>query len=147
LGVVDEHGRAEAEVRGQRLSLAVLRQHRSVAHHPEFVAVATTGPAEDTQHVVVSHATHSSTVPGPPRPRSGGPRGRNGGRGAPGRNRGTPSLRTRAGYSAAGRRLRTARTTPAPAATATAAAVPSAAAGTSEPVLARPPVRSPVAPR
>src|SRR5690606_33975478 len=72
-GVVDEHGPAEAEFRGERLPLTVLGQHRSVAHDADLVAVLATGPAEDTQHVVVSHATHSSTGRLPPSPRSAAP--------------------------------------------------------------------------
>lgn len=55
LGVVDEHGLAEAELLREQLPLAPLGHEGTLTDDAEFVAVPAPGAAEDAHHVVVSH--------------------------------------------------------------------------------------------
>ena len=75
LGVVDEHGLAEAELRGERLPLVPVGHHGALADDAELVAVAAVRPAEDAEYVVVSHRSIEASRPRHGRSRRSAARG------------------------------------------------------------------------
>ncbi|EKX63493.1 hypothetical protein STRIP9103_02486, partial [Streptomyces ipomoeae 91-03] len=67
LGVVHEHGLAEAEFGGERLAVDAVGHHGALAYDAQFVAVSTAGAAEHPQHVEVSHARIEAPLDDTPR--------------------------------------------------------------------------------